>query len=128
MNKNFDEWNDKKKKLDLRIDTPYFHARELWWCSLGLNIGFEQDGKGSDYYRPVLILKVVSRQTCFVIPLTTSEKVHKFRPSLGSIDGKEAKAILTQLRVIDTKRLVSIIGKLDKDKFALIRKAARDML
>src|SRR3989338_4044361 len=106
MEKDFNKWNEKKKKIHHRAISPFFHEREIWWCSLGANIGFEQDGAGEEYNRPVLILKGISRQTCFVIPLTASEKRHPLRPSIGAIEGKEARALLSQIRLIDAKRLV----------------------
>ncbi|MDO8512513.1 MAG: hypothetical protein Q7S57_04525 [bacterium] len=56
MDKDFNQWNEKKKKLHNRSDAPFFHKREMWWCSLGANIGSEQDGSGEEYYRPVLIV------------------------------------------------------------------------
>lgn len=128
MQKDFDRWNEKKKKLHARDDIAFFHAREIWWCSLGVNVGFEQDGSGSDYYRPVVILKGMSRRTCFAIPLTTSTKTHPLRPSVGYVEGKEAHALLSQMRLIDAKRLICRIGYLDRKIFEAIRKAAKDML
>ena len=128
MAKNFDDWNEKKKKLDKRIDSPFFHEREVWWCSLGANIGAEQDGSGKNYYRPVLILRGMSRSTCFAIPLTTSEHKHTFRPSVGLVDGKEARALLSQMKLMDSKRLISKMGYLSEEIFMDIRKAAKDML
>jgi mRNA-degrading endonuclease toxin of MazEF toxin-antitoxin module len=44
------------------------------------------------------------------------------------MDGKQAHALLSQVRVIDTKRLVKSIGYLDKAIFADIRKAVKGML
>jgi hypothetical protein len=43
MKKDFDGWNEKKKDTNEKIG-PFCHERELWWCTLGVNIGFEQDG------------------------------------------------------------------------------------
>ncbi len=35
--KNFDQWNDLKKRLDLtNCKTITFQEREVWWCSIGL--------------------------------------------------------------------------------------------
>ena len=127
-NKNFDVWNNKKKIIHNQPAGPFCHERELWWCTLGLNIGFEQDGSNVEYRRPVLILKGLSKETCFVIPLTTSANIHKFRPSIGIVEGKEACALLSQIRVIDTKRLVNKIGYLDKEIFSNIRKTIKEML
>jgi mRNA-degrading endonuclease toxin of MazEF toxin-antitoxin module len=128
MQKDFDRWNEEKKRVDGTAQGKLYHERELWWCSLGLNVGFEQNGSGTDYQRPVLILKGMSRATCFVIPLTTSEKQHKLRIPIGLVDGREAVALISQIRLVDTKRLVNKIGFLDKKKFATIRKAAKELL
>ena len=46
--KNFDTWNKEKKNLEnVGHDTLAFHEREIWWCSIGFNLGDEQDGKMS---------------------------------------------------------------------------------
>ena len=107
---------------------PLYGTREIWWASLGLNIGFEQDGTGSDFDRPILILRGLSRQVCIVIPLTTSKKRDRFYIDAGLVDEKPAAAIISQLRLIDTRRLVEKVGMLDKVTFELIRKAAKDLL
>ena len=42
----FIEWTKLKIKLHIRSDEDvHFYEREIWWASLGVNIGFEQDGK-----------------------------------------------------------------------------------
>ncbi len=128
MEKDFDKWNRLKKKIHSRTDVPFFHEREIWWCSLGVNIGFEQDGSGKEYYRPILVLKGMSKQTCFIIPLTASSKSHPLRPSIGIIEGKEARVLLSQVRLIDSKRLIRKIGYLNEKIFERIRKAVKDII
>ena len=128
MQKDFDSWNKQKKRTDARANTPFYHERELWWCTLGVNVGAELDGSGEGYRRPILILKGLSHQTCLVVPLTTSSKEHALRPSVGPVDGKAAHALLSQIRVIDTKRLVRKIGYLDQDVFEDMQNAVRGML
>jgi len=93
-----------------------------------MNIGFEQDGSDIEYRRPVIILKGLSKQTCLIIPLTTSTNKHRLRPAIGLVEDKEACALLSQMKVIDTKRLVKKIGNLDKKTFEDIRKTVKDML
>ena len=127
MQKDFDSWNNKKKEINEKIG-PFCHERELWWCALGINVGFEQDGSDTEYRRPILILKGLSKETCLVIPLTTSKSIHKLRPSIGLVEEKEASALLSQIKVIDTKRLVRKIGNLDKEIFESIRKTVKDIL
>ena len=128
MKKDFDGWNEKKKQTHERGDAPFYHKRELWWCSFGVNVGFEQDGSGEEFRRPALILKGFSAETCLVLPLTTSVRQHPLRLPIGNVDGKEAHVLLSQMRVIDTKRLVRKIGYLDKEIFKNIRKTVREML
>jgi mRNA interferase MazF len=128
VKKDFDAWNEVKKVANGRHDAPFYHERELWWCALGINVGAEQDGSGAEYRRPVLILKGLSVTTCLVIPLTTSAKHHPLRYEIGTVEGKDAQALLSQMRVLDTKRLVRKIGYLDKHRFTEIRKTVKAML
>lgn len=128
MQKDFDRWNYIKKKIHADGEYKLYHTREIWWCSLGINIGFEQDGSKDEYRRPVLILKGLSKETCFVVPLTTAIQNHPLRPSVGLVDDKAARAMLSQMRVIDTKRLVRKIGYLKKDVFKDIQKAIKELL
>lgn len=46
MTKDFDKWNTVKKGVDRNGLPKLYHTREIWWCSLGVNIGFEQNGGG----------------------------------------------------------------------------------
>ena len=127
MEKDFNAWNEEKKRVN-ELPPKLYHARELWWCSLGVNVGFEQDGTGEDFQRPVIILRGVSRNTCYVVPLTTSPKRHPMRIPVGTVEGKNASALISQMRLIDTRRLVNKIGFLDKRTFSVVRKAAKDLL
>jgi hypothetical protein len=43
--KEFDNWNNQKKDIHEKENIPYFHDREIWYASFGVNIGVEQDGK-----------------------------------------------------------------------------------
>ena len=86
MAKDFDSWNIQKKKLH-SSDTSrkHYHEREIWWCSLGANVGYEHDGTGSTYQRPILILKGLSAETCIAVPLTSSVHKHPLRIPIGNI-------------------------------------------
>jgi mRNA interferase MazF len=83
--KDFDLWNNNKKKIEDLGENKFYHQRDIWWCSLGLNIGFEQDGKDKGFQRPVLIVKALGDKTCIVLPLTTSNKNHKYRVEIGEV-------------------------------------------
>ena len=55
--KPFDRWNKVKQRLERKnIDNSFhFYEREVWWCSLGVNVGVEVDGKNHQFERPVLV-------------------------------------------------------------------------
>jgi mRNA-degrading endonuclease toxin of MazEF toxin-antitoxin module len=61
------------------------------------------------------------------MPLTTSLKKNPYHISLGIVDDKKAFAITSQIRLIDTKRLINKIGFVDEKLFNQIRKAAKDL-
>ena len=126
--KDFDRWNEIKKEHENLLGRRFYKPREIWWCSLGINIGFEQCGTGIRFDRPVLILKSFSKNTCLVIPLTTSNKENKYSIPIGLIKNKRSRLLISQIRIIDTKRLINRITILDKHTFKEIRKTIKDML
>ena len=128
MKKDFDNWNNKKKIINNSIELKLYHSRDVWWCTLGVNIGFEQDGDDEDFERPVLVLKGLSKNTCLIAPLTTSKNENKNRIPIGIIDGKEAQAIISQIKVIDTKRFINKIAVVDIETFEQIRKSIRNLI
>jgi mRNA interferase MazF len=128
MKKDFDKWNSLKKIINDTSDYKFYKPREIWWCSFGINIGYEQDGNNSDYERPALIIRAFSKEVCLVIPLTRSNKKNKYHFDLGNIGRKKSFAILSQIRLIDTKRLVNRIAILEKHRFLDIKKAITTML
>ena len=127
--KDFDAWNEEKKRTDANTAyLPLYHERQVRWCRLGANVGFEQDGSGEDFSRPVLILRGFSRHVCLIVPLTTSAKQNKYRVPVGIVDGVNAVALISQVRLIDTKRLDRHIATLDNETFDRIRKAVKGLL
>lgn len=127
MEKDFDRWNKIKKKTNEEQPRLYT-VREIWWCRFGVNVGTEQDGRGEWFVRPCVILRGFGPDACLVVPLTTSTREHSLRVYVGYVNGREARANLSQIRVIDTRRLERKIGFLEKDDFADMRKAARALL
>lgn len=124
MKKDFDLWNEKKKQIDVRVieNTLFFKEAEVWWVHIGLNVGFETNGKGSEFTRPMLILKKYNQFSFLALPLSTSTKTNKYRISVGLIDGENATANLSQLKNIDSKRLAKKICTLEKDLFENIKR------
>lgn len=127
MEKDFDKWNKIKKKTN--TDKPRLYTvREIWWCRFGVNVGTEQDGNGKLFLRPALILRGFGPDACLVVPLTTSEREHMLRVPIGLVDSRPARANISQMRVVDTRRLIEKVGFLDGAMFASVRKAVKEML
>ena len=128
MPKDFDSWNEKKKYIHDKESIKPYQERDIWWCSLGVNVGFEEDGTGHNAERPVLVMKGFSDQVCLTVPLSTALKKNPYYIGIGSVQGREASAIISQLRLIDTKRLVNKVGYLNRKKFNIIRQAIKEYL
>lgn len=118
--KDFDSWNNFKKNLELLKTNKYAHQREIWWCSIGINIGVEIDGKNEKFERPVIILKIYNKDAMIILPLTTKEKNAKFNYRIKTKE-KIIWAKITQMKMISSKRLIRKIGFLDKDQFNNLR-------
>jgi len=126
--KDFDGWNDLKKKIDLDNDiSATFKEREIWWCSIGLNIGFEADGKNKLYNRPVLVISKFSNRLFWGLPLTTKIKDNPYYHHF-IFNHKPQSAMLTHLRLYDSKRMANKIGQLPVGQFKKIVSALSNIL
>ena len=122
MQKDFDSWNKKKKQIDEKEERLFFRTGEIWWVNLGLNIGYEANGKSDDFMRPVIILKKFNEFSFIGVPLSTSPKTNKYRIPVGMVDEKKAFANLSQIRNLDSKRLINKVGHLEAGKLVEINK------
>ncbi|MEX0919023.1 MAG: type II toxin-antitoxin system PemK/MazF family toxin [Candidatus Paceibacterota bacterium] len=126
MKKDFDKWNGVKKKTNDE-QARLYTVREIWWCRFGVNVGTEQDGKGDWFVRPCVILRGFGPDACLVVPLTTSTRAHILRIPVGVVEGEEARANVSQIRVVDTRRLQNRIGFMEKEAFVTIKKVVREL-
>ena len=113
-------WCNFKKDLFLEHNRRrlFIKNAEVWWVSFGVNLGVEINGKGKEYSRPALILKVYSREAALVIPLTSKDKsLSKHHKYVGEVKDKPAYAILSQARVVDTIRFQERVKRLSDKKF-----------
>jgi mRNA interferase MazF len=117
MEKDYGGWNVKKQDINKRGDAPFYHEREVWWCALGVNVGFEQDGTGANYDRPVLIIRGFNPHVFFGVALTGRKREGKYYVSVGEIEGREASVILSQARLIDSKRLIRKMATMSEEQF-----------
>lgn len=118
----FDTWNEKKKYLSSKAQERFVHSREIWWCSLGINIGSEINGKNDNFERPVLVIKVYNKETALILPITSKEKSDQFH--FKAISGQNPVWIkLTQVRVISLRRMLRKITTMPQEEFGLVKKA-----
>lgn len=123
MKKDFEKWHDEKNKLHEKESRVYFHEREVWWCSIGANVGFEEDGKGKRFSRPVVIVRKFNKEVSLAIPLTTKMRTGRYYFPMKLHDTIPRMAVLSQIRLIDAKRLSDKFGVVTEENFFEMKKA-----
>lgn len=131
--KDFQSWHLTKKKINERNSMPTFRCREIWWCSMGINIGVEQDGKNHNHERPVLIVRKFNKRLFWGIPLSTQIKdfPHYLTIEFKATKEKESKKrsfIISQMRAFDSLRLTRPLGKLTPQQFQFIVDQVKGLL
>src|SRR3989344_1157595 len=119
--KDFNSWNERKKQLDSILKRPFFHEREIWFCHLGANIGFEQDGRGKEYLRPIAIARQFNNEVFWAIPLSKTKKKNLYYFDFSFKKGPISVAILSQIKLLDAKRLSHHVGEISRADFAKLK-------
>lgn len=127
MEKDFDKWNSKKKKLDVVSRRLLFKEGEIWWCSIGVNVGEEVYGKGEYFRRPVVILRKLSANTCIVMPTTTRERSGSWYHHLN-IRNKKRWVMMNQIRLISANRLWVRESTLSSEELEELKKSVAGLL
>ena len=126
--KDYSIWHNQKTDIENNVTRPFFHLRAVWFCTLGLTVGYEQDGRGDEFLRPVVIIKKFNNEVLWVVPLTTREKSGKYYYSFKLEDQTTSTAILSQLKLIDSKRLRYKIGNINQVDFKELKTKIRQLL
>ena len=120
MEENFDKWNQIKKNVQEDEKTRLFKQRDIFFITMGQNIGFEQNGKGENFVRPIVILKKITNQMFIGIPLSSQLKdgdwFFKFEFNIKDKISLNI-AILPQIRMFSSKRLLNKIGVMKIEDF-----------
>ena len=124
MEKDFDGWNKLKKEIDIR-NPIYVSERDIWFCSVGINVGSEQSGKHELFERPVLVIKTVTANTFIGVPLTSNKKKGSWYAEIESTD---SSAIISQIKLLDTRRLARKIGVVPIEEFEIIKNKLKNYL
>ncbi|HEY4516169.1 MAG TPA: type II toxin-antitoxin system PemK/MazF family toxin [Candidatus Paceibacterota bacterium] len=126
--KDFDGWNIEKKRVHSEENPIYFREGDIWWCKLGVNIGDEQDGKGENFSRPILIIKKFNQFIFWAVPLSSKLKKNKYYVVCKSSEEEDRAAIISQVKLVSIKRLTDKIGFADKKSLETIKKAIKELL
>jgi mRNA interferase MazF len=110
------DWFRESIIIGNRRQPPTFKEGEIWWCSIGVNIGREIFGKGKKFARPVIIFKKFGKESFLGIPLTTQIKEGSWYVPIIH-NGKVQHAILSQIRVFNAKRLIKKSATVESRSF-----------
>ena len=121
------EWVKHKFKIDSQERKYQIQEGEVYWCSLGVNVGDEENRKGLGSRRPVLIFKKFNNNIFLGVPLSTKNKDSVYYVKVLLKD-EEVSAMISQIRVIDTKRLDKKIGYIKNSDFKKVKEEVLKML
>ena len=142
--KDFDSWNEYKKDLE-KLKTPLavydkktesykylFRTSEIWYCSVGVNIGVEICGKNQHFERPVLVIRKTGRS--FVCLPMTSQKPNN--PMLyydlsftdENNESVESYVLITSPLTFDVNRLQRRVRKVFEPIFKDLMKKYLDVM
>ena len=127
MHKDFDKWNIKKKELSEKEKKFFFREGDIWWVSLGQNLGTESYGKGDTFRRPVLIIKKLSSDSCIVLPLTSKSRQGTWFVDI-TFQGYTKTVLLYQIKMMCTKRFQRRLAVLDETDFKKVKEKLKNLL
>ena len=129
MLKRFLEWIGLKEKIHNNEIPPVFEEREIWWVSLGENIGHEEDGKGNSFERPFVVVRKFNKELLFGVPCSSVSKKNKYYFNIH-IKSKnlDTSALLSQAKTISSRRLLRMVDKIGSGVFRELKKALQRAL
>jgi mRNA-degrading endonuclease toxin of MazEF toxin-antitoxin module len=128
--KDFDRWNEIKKSIEQELDDPdkFPKEGEVWMCALGKNIGFEQNGSGESFSRPVMIIKKFNNHMFWTIALSTKQKRFDFYFNYTDPNGLKVAGILAQLKLTSQKRLKRKLYEMEPSNFMEVKEKLKKFL
>lgn len=124
----FIDWTQIKMTLDHLPITTFPRKKEIWWASLGQNVGVEMNGKSNKFERPVLVISAFNADSFLIAPITSKVKEHKFLPKFISSTGAINSVSVSQLRTVSVKRFNRKIADMSQEDFDRILKIIHDQV
>ena len=120
-------WAEIQIALCQKAPMLHFKEREIWWSSIGINVGHEQDGRNYWCETPVLVVKKYTKDTVLAVPLTSQEKEGEHSTSVLFRERKRT-VLLEQSRVLSSQRFSRKIGMLGGDEFEEVRSKLKNLI
>jgi len=114
------DWCKLKIVLWERQNKIVFKQGDIWWCSLGMNLGEEMFGKGEKFTRPVLVFQKFTSNSFLGLSLTKQEKQGSWYVEI-TVHGEKNWVMLNQARILDKKRLTNRVAALDTNDFRKVK-------
>jgi len=120
----FEKWNILKQKSNFNKKIIGIKERDILFVKMGQNIGYEQDGKGEEFLRPIVVLKKFNKNMFLGIALTTQKKENKYHFEFKYTNKSKKivinSAILSQVKMYDTKRAKYKSGMISIENFKMM--------
>ena len=124
----FDKWNTLKKRLNKKQNIIKFSNGNIYFMSVGQNIGFETYGKNQLFLRPVLVYKKLSKTTFLGIPLTSKQREGSYYFSFNYKKDKTSTAMFNQMRVFDIRRSEYFSGYINIRDFTRLKCKVKEFM
>ena len=121
------KWLKTKTRIQTQLNRPFYDEGSVWWCNLGYNVGDEENGKGEDFLRPVIVIRKFNKNICLVVPLSTKLKDNKYYYQIEFATITQS-ALISQIRTIDTKRFIKRKGQLTQNELKLLKEYIKSIV
>ncbi|MCB9814339.1 type II toxin-antitoxin system PemK/MazF family toxin [Candidatus Nomurabacteria bacterium] len=128
--KEFDGWNSLKKKIQSdTAEVGFFpKEREVWMSAVGKNIGYEQNGGGSNFSRPLLVIKKFNNHMFWCVPLSSKQKNLDFYFNFMDIHEQKVSVILAQMKLVSVRRFNRKLYEIPQATLNQIKEKLRSFL
>ena len=124
----YDKWNNLKKKLANKNKVIKFSQGNIYFMSVGHNIGYEIYGHDDLFLRPVLVYRKLSSTSFIGIPLTSKQKEGNYYFTFRYTDKTLSTACLNQIRTFDIKRAEYYDGYIKLSDYSKLRDKLKEFL
>ncbi|MFH1253217.1 MAG: type II toxin-antitoxin system PemK/MazF family toxin [Candidatus Uhrbacteria bacterium] len=118
-------WTKLKIKIHFSQRRIFPKEREIWWVSLGQNIGVEINGKNENFERPVLVVKKYSLDSVLVLPISSRSRDNQYCFDFIN-NNKNGSINFSQVKSISTKRFIRRLDKMDSVVYQKIKEKLKE--